>query len=248
MFKAKVLIVLYGLIISPLLSAQANEIVQIRSDIELEMLSENVYRHISYIETERWGRIGANGMVYLTNAGAILVDTPWDNDQTKALLKGLSDSLNMEVIALVVTHSHNDCAGGIATAKQMGIETFGLDLTGNLLKEKGEPLLDIMFSDSLTLSFGDVNVELFYPGEAHTRDNIVVWLPAEQILYGGCAVKNTYHKNLGNTADANVDAWPETIRKLQKRYSVAVIVIPGHGTPGGVDYLSHTLTLLSQHE
>ena len=31
-------------------------------------------------------------------------------------------------------------------------------------------------------------VELFYPGAAHSTDNLVVYVPSANVLYGGCAV------------------------------------------------------------
>ena len=66
-------------------------------------------------------------------------------------------------------------------------------------------------------------------GEAHTKDNIVTWIPSEHPLrrlgkiLGQCK---------GNLADANVDAWSETTRRIKQPTKMQGIVVPGHGDAG----------------
>ena len=89
---------------------------------------------------------------------------------------------------------------------------------------------------------GGTKVHNFYPGEAHTRDNIVTWIPAEATIFGGCMVKSI-DASKGNLADANVKAWPTTIRAIRSKYPSAKIIIPGHGDPGGKELLDYTIRL-----
>jgi glyoxylase-like metal-dependent hydrolase (beta-lactamase superfamily II) len=84
--------------------------------------------------------------------------------------------------------------------------------------------------------------ELFFPGAGHSRDNVVVWFPRQQILHGGCLVKSVTSKDLGNLADAVVADWADTVKRVQTRYPGAKKVIPGHGTSRG-DPLAFTLAL-----
>jgi glyoxylase-like metal-dependent hydrolase (beta-lactamase superfamily II) len=86
----------------------------------------------------------------------------------------------------------------------------------------------------------------FYPGEGHTRDNIVVWFPARRVLFGGCVVKSIEAGGLGNVNDANLESWPATIGKVMARYPNAKYVIPGHQRWSGRDALRHTLALLAK--
>ncbi len=53
---------------------------------------------------------------------------------------------------------------------------------------------------------------------------------------------------LGNTADADPAEWPKTLENVLKSYPSAKIVIPGHGNPGGIDLIRHTLDLLTASE
>ena len=66
-----------------------------------------------------------------------------------------------------------------------------------------------------------------YPGKGHTEDNIVVWLPQYNILVGGCLVKSTSAKDLGNVADAYVNEWSTSIENVLKRYRNINVVVPG---------------------
>jgi hypothetical protein len=50
-------------------------------------------------------------------------------------------------------------------------------------------------------------------------------------------------ETLGNVADADVAAWPASVGRVIARYGGAARVVPGHGAPGGVQLLTHTLAL-----
>ena len=89
-------------------------------------------------------------------------------------------------------------------------------------------------------------VELFYPGAAHSTDNLVVYVPSANVLYGGCAVPHELSStSAGNVADADLAEWPTSVERIQKHYPEAEVVIPGHGLPGGLDLLQHTANVVS---
>jgi glyoxylase-like metal-dependent hydrolase (beta-lactamase superfamily II) len=93
----------------------------------------------------------------------------------------------------------------------------------------------------------DRECELFFPGAGHTYDNIVVWLPKEQILFGGCFLKSVTSPDLGNVADASVPDWADSLGRARRQYPAARIVVPGHGTISG-DPFAKTLALLDQRK
>ncbi|MDP4204044.1 MAG: CfiA family subclass B1 metallo-beta-lactamase, partial [Bacteroidota bacterium] len=74
--------------------------------------------------------------------------------------------------------------------------------------------------------------------------NIVVWIPSEKILFAGCMVKEMKANTKGNLSDADVKAWPSTIKKVMAKFPSARIVIPGHGEAGGFELLQHTLEVV----
>src|SRR4030095_7202882 len=57
-------------------------------------------------------------------------------------------------------------------------------------------------------------VELYYPGAGHTRDNITVWHQETRTLFGGCLLRATTDKSIGNRPDADMTAYPGTIEQL----------------------------------
>lgn len=91
---------------------------------------------------------------------------------------------------------------------------------------------------------GNYNFETYYAGEGHTKDNIVVWFGRNEILYGGCLIKSTESNNLGNIADANLQEWQPTNKKVIRKYPRPKFVIPGHYGWSSNKELQHTLKLL----
>ncbi len=84
-------------------------------------------------------------------------------------------------------------------------------------------------------------------GAGHAPDNVVVYVPEARVLFGGCAVHEASRTTPGNLSHADLGTWPTAIRRIQARYPEAEVVVPGHGVPGGVELLDHTLAVLEAH-
>jgi len=87
-------------------------------------------------------------------------------------------------------------------------------------------------------------METYYPGPGHTSDNIVIWFKDDQILYGGCLIKSTESKTLGNLSDANVFSWKKSLKNIDKKYPKPTIIIPGHQDWNSPHSLKYTMSLL----
>ena len=124
------------------------------------------------------------------------------------------------------------------------ISSIASNKTIHLLTVNGNKFASLMkgFDDSLSLELGNKRVEVKYFGEGHTKDNIVGYFPVDSILFGGCLIKELSAEK-GNLEDANLTAWPETVKKLKQNYPEAKIIIPGHGKSGGTDLLDYTISL-----
>ena len=223
-----------------------NITIKISDDVSLIQISDDAYIHVSFAEVEGYGRVGANGLVLTDKGKAFLFDSPWNNEQTKILLTYLKDSLHLKVVGFIPNHWHKDCMGGLKYIQDQHILSYANEQTREICKERGLPVPLFGFSDSLTLEFGNKTIRCYYMGAAHSMDNIVVWIPSEQILFPGCIVKSLNSRNLGNTADGDLKAYPETIGRLQKQFPEAKIVIPGHGQYGGKELIEHTLELANE--
>jgi metallo-beta-lactamase class B len=243
------LLISITLLITPVfLRAQTvSDTLRISDKLCLIKTTANTYIHVTESYFEGYGNVLSNGLIYLNGSVAFLFDTPATEAQTVELVRFLTDSLQLEIAGIIPNHWHMDCVAGLNYLHQIGVPSYGNTLTANLCKANGYGAPQYVFTDSIQLTFGNVVIECFYPGPAHTLDNIVVWLPAEQLLFAGCMVKSIASNNLGNVADGNVETYGQTISKLMLRYAHKVnIVVPGHGSYGGYSMLEHTLQLAKQ--
>jgi metallo-beta-lactamase class B len=116
-------------------------------------------------------------------------------------------------------------------------------MTRKTAQSKGLPVPVNGFKDSLALKLGNRDILCYYLGAAHTIDNMVVWIPSEQILFADCMVKEIKAKDLGFTGDGDLKAYPLTLAKVKAKFPNAKIVIPGHGQYGGKELIDHTMKL-----
>lgn len=190
--------------------------------------------------------VPANGMIARTREGLLLIDTTWSDALAERLVDWAEKNLADRVVKAIVTHSHPDRAGGIAALKRRGIPVLALDLTiARLRAGPAKPAPDLLMAAAPGAVYASgPEFEVFYPGPGHAPDNLVVWFPKQQILFGGCLVKAETAPDLGNVADADLRSWPAAMEALRARYPSAVTVVPGHGPVGGPQALARTLELL----
>lgn len=230
-----------------------------------EQLNENVYLIDHHFP---WP---ANSLAVKINETVILIDTPYTSAATKIVVERIRDTWRPANIIAVNTGFHVDNLGGNGYLIEQGIPVYGSKLTYELLEQIGEAsrklmlswlrgpankvfydghqepyikpthLFEIKLNEVFTLLDG--KVQIYYPGESHSPDNLVVYLPELKLLFGGCMVKSSESKNLGNTANANLADWPKSVQKLLDKYKDAAIVVPGHGKWGDIKLLRHTLEL-----
>jgi len=217
--------------------------VRISENLELIRISDHAYVHVSYSDVPGMGRVSANGLIFISGNEAFLFDTPWNDSLTKELYNRITGPMKLKVAGFVPNHWHADCMGGLAFLQSQHVASYANQMTVDLAQSNNLPVPGHGFTDSLLLKLGDKQIECYYPGAAHSNDNIVVWIPSEKILFAGCMVKRLDAKNLGNTADGDLDAYPETLEKLIRKFPDARIVIPGHGPSGGMELILHTIEL-----
>lgn len=214
--------------------------------VELDSLRPGVWVHTSYYTYPNGSRFSSNGLVVQDGDGLTLIDTPWGERLTATLLERIERELRLPVRHVVVTHAHGDRTAGADLLRERDIPVRAHPRTIALALQVGLPPP----SDSLAglAEPGDAvalgAVEILYPGPGHSPENLMVWVPAAKVLFGGCAVRPADATTLGNTAHADVSAWPRAIEAALERYGSAEVVVPGHGATGGLELLRHTLSLL----
>lgn len=207
-------------------------------------MSEGVWLHTSRHEVAGFGAVVSHGLVVRSPTGMLLVDTGWGVEETRALLAQLRARFGVIPDAAVVTHAHDDRVGGLAVLREARIPVYGTADTAARVRAEGHGALDQILAapvDARTLA-GEA-VEIFAPGPAHTPDNVVVYLPARGVLFGGCMIRPAGATALGNLADADLDAWASSALRVEARYATASVVVPSHGEPGDRGLLSATTEL-----
>ncbi len=210
--------------------------------LKIEALTKNVWIHTSYLKTTDFGNVGCNGMVYCNNNQAIIFDTPTTDSVSLELINWIETELQCKVIAVVATHFHNDCLGGLGAFHQKGITSFANGLTIDLAKAENATIPQKSLKSSDEILVGDSKIIVNYFGEGHTKDNIVAFVPAENVLFGGCLIKEK-GATKGYLGDANLNEWSNTVAKIKTAYPSLKLIVPGHGKAGGTELLDYTIAL-----
>ncbi|MCU4177516.1 subclass B1 metallo-beta-lactamase [Carboxylicivirga sp. N1Y90] len=227
---------------------QSNNKIVIDDDIQLIHLQDSIFVHITWRESDTFGRFPSNGLLVVKDGNALLVDTPMDIDKTERLCKYIRDHFKAEPSHLIIGHYHDDCLGGLPYLEKHGIKSIAHILTKAKCRELNLAEPNTTFSDSLNFDFNGVPIVCRFFGAGHSFDNITVWLPTQQVLFGGCLVKSYHSTNLGNLSDAVTNEWENTIINIIKTYPVIKTVVPGHGNFGGSELLYRTVELVQQYE
>jgi metallo-beta-lactamase class B len=182
----------------------------------------------------------------LKSVEVLIFDTPTNNKSAEELIDYIKEKLNCKINAIVPTHFHEDCLGGLASFHSKKIPSFGNVNTIKLAKVNNFVSPQKGFKDSHKLKLGKTYAMVKFLGEGHTEDNVVVYFPSENILFGGCLIKEL-QATKGYLGDAIISEWSNTVEKVKQQFSDIKIVIPGHGKTGGIELLDYTIKLFKTH-
>jgi metallo-beta-lactamase class B len=143
----------------------------------------------------------------------------------------------------IATHWHSDRTEGLEYYKQKGIKTYTTSLTDELSKKNNKKRAEFLMTKDTVFNIGPYSFEIYYPGEGHTTDNIIVWFNQEKILYGGCLIKGADAENLGYLGDANAAEYETTLKKVQKKCPDPQFIIVSHSDWTNINSLKHSIKL-----
>ena len=266
-FTASLFLIIFSLNI---MGQDKNNSIKISENLIAQKVMDNVFLITHYFPWD------ANCLlVVLPDDQLVLIDTPNENSGTKSLLNWIYDNYGDIKILEINTGFHCDNLGGNEYLLSQEIPIYGSDLTKKLVMEKGANHKNLLLkftssienkkyhdiyknlefkppdkiykiSEGLKLELGYAIFEIYYPGETHTPDNVVVYLHKKKILFGGCLIQSLEREKLGYIGDANMSEWPKAVKKVKKKFKNCRIVVPGHGTWGDMKLLDHTINLLKK--
>jgi glyoxylase-like metal-dependent hydrolase (beta-lactamase superfamily II) len=186
---------------------------------------------------------------------ALVVDTRSTLGQAREILDDLRDLGSPRVGIVVNTHGHYDHTFGNQVfrpaviwghercAAQMTRSGHRLalaelpDMAADLAEVALDPP-DSVFSTAQTLDIAGREIRLTYLGRGHTDNDIVVEIPAADVLCAGDLLENGATPYFG---DGFPMEWPATVEAILARTGERTVVVPGHGDTAGRAFVERSL-------
>lgn len=211
-------------------------------DLIITQIAKNSFEHTSFMQTNDFGNVPCNGVIVRNSNEVVVFDTPTNDKSAEELIKWIKEKLHCKINAIIPTHFHDDCLGGLKAFDDNDIPSYAYFKTIELAKENNYVVPKNSFKDSLILKVGKEHIVAKFFGEGHTKDNVVGYYPSENILFGGCLIKEL-EAGKGYLGDATIAEWSSTVEKVKNAYPNVKIVVPGHGEYGNKALLDYTIKL-----
>jgi glyoxylase-like metal-dependent hydrolase (beta-lactamase superfamily II) len=114
--------------------------------------------------------------------------------------------------------------------KEMRATILGWNLVLQDLKNEYIPAPpNLIFDDSLTLNLGDLTIKMIYCGEAHTNNDIFIYIPEEKIVFTGDMFITESQFGFAINKMVDVKKIISSMERIIKDVNGLEYVIPGHG-------------------
>ena len=184
-----------------------------------------------------------NSTLIIGDKGAILVDTGFSDEVGAHIRKAAEKITKLPITHVINTHHHGDHSLGNVVFP--GAEIISSENCKKLMNDTGAdwiamaegftghklPNTRVVTASrtyaSQTRTAAEINgvkVEFWVPEAAHTKGDMLMWLPDDKVLIAGDVLVNTVTPAF---RDAEVKQWVKTLAEVQ-RYP-AKTIIPGHG-------------------
>ncbi|OYU30996.1 MAG: MBL fold metallo-hydrolase [Comamonadaceae bacterium PBBC2] len=187
----------------------------------------------------------SNAAFVVTPAGVVVIDALGSPDLARQLLAEIKKVTPQPVSHVVVTHYHADHIYGLQVFKSLGAKiiahqaarTYLNSDTARLRLEASRqdlaPWIDAQtkltpadqwIDGNLLLQVGGVEFQIQAVGPAHTPEDLVVYLPSEQVLFAGDLV---FRSRIPYVGQADSRHWIAALERLLAFN--ATVIVPGHG-------------------
>ncbi|WP_397599867.1 subclass B2 metallo-beta-lactamase [Silvanigrella sp.] len=201
-----------------------------------------------------------NSMIYIGEKYITIIGATWTLETALLLDKEIKKITSKPIYEVINTNYHPDRAGGNDYWKKIGAKIISTQMTYNLMKTDWEKTIeftkksipdyprlplslpDNVFQNNFVLQNGDL--QSIYTGSSHTYDGIFIYFPKEEVLFGGCILK----EKIGNLSFADIKEYPRTIEKLKNLNLKITQVIGGHDEPiHGPELIDNYKKLIDDH-
>jgi glyoxylase-like metal-dependent hydrolase (beta-lactamase superfamily II) len=212
--------------------------------LPLRKLAPGVYAVLG--DTGRGVEGRANAGFVVTSGGVIVIDALASPREGERLLRTIRWVTDRPIAWLVLTHHHPDHHFGAVVLRKAGARVIAHPDRRVLASEGGENALiadwvrvvglDAMrgfeFADtpdrpvrgSDTVRLGNTTVVVTHPGAGHSPGDLLVWLPAERVLFTGDIL---VEDGVSMVVDGNSGQLLQVLDSIERMNPV--MVVPGHG-------------------
>ena len=210
----------------------------------IRRLANGVYAVVG--DTGRGSEGRSNAGFVVGRTGVLLIDALASPAQGEALLRTIRTVTPLAVQWVVLTHHHPDHHFGAIVFKRLGATIIAHPDRHTLASEEGDDRMvsdwtgvlglremhgfafadtpDIPVTHDTTLELGSRSIRLLPAGAAHTPGDLMVWLPADRVLFAGnVLIEDGVTMVVDGSSGALLDALA-IIDSLAAR-----TVVPGHG-------------------
>jgi glyoxylase-like metal-dependent hydrolase (beta-lactamase superfamily II) len=176
---------------------------------------------------------GGNSGIILGDSAVVVIDTKMMG-ASEDLYKLTREKAGPRPIIVINTHYHGDHVKGNKFFKgsRIYIGSYEKDFLQNTIDAKNQPT-DFV-KDSLLIDLGSEKVHLYNLGQAHTFNDLVVYLSNHNVLFTGDLIFNKVNPVLKEESGASVSQWIQVLDIILSRWGDSKIV-PGHGQAGNKD-------------
>ena len=190
--------------------------------------------------------------------GVIVIDTLMTPTLAGSLRNVVRDVTPKPIRYVINTHFHGDHVYGnqyFLPAPIIGHENCRFDLDTKWESNFGrywarealqpelsrirKTLPDVTFKDHMSLWFGNREIQLSYHGRAHSNSDILLYLPADKVLFVGDLAVN---KTIPAFPDGHISNWIQVLEQVKN--IDADTIVPGHGPVGGRSEFNEARDLL----
>ncbi|SHI66325.1 Glyoxylase, beta-lactamase superfamily II [Tessaracoccus bendigoensis DSM 12906] len=161
---------------------------------------------------------GVNVGLVVGADSALLVDSGNTPEQGRELIESAAELAGVPVSHVVVTHDHDDHSGGVA----------GMGQVTSIAHENLEAFAPTrQFSMAVAVDLGGQRVEMIHFGEAHTRSDVLVFVPGESVIFAGDLLEEGGDPQVDDTT--SLSNWPTVLDGALGASTGATRFVPGHG-------------------
>lgn len=179
-------------------------------------IGNDLYAYISENDSS------ANSTFLVTDEGILVVDTGLNEQEGRKLLAEIRKISSLPVRYIVNTHYHPDHRGGnnvVGPEATIIATRFTLGRAVPYLPAQEK----IAFTESVGLYLGGHEVEIYFPGPAHTMGDAVVYFPREHAIATGDLFLNGSCPAMD---EGDMENWVAALDSMLKLPLEAVV--PGH--------------------